>query len=301
MASAQSIGGVSGHTTTRGNQVIGRKAAVIGLALLSALFFTALAAQSASAAFVKAKNTTAFTCVKGGGKKDFKDPHCDEKVEINTGEYGHVAIPNDETTEIEVTSKETANKTTEGTSSTLKGTLAGAALEIICETASTSGAAEKSFIHNVETEKGVHTVTGTAAVVFSGCKVIKPLNCTVKNIEVKSLFEGVEKGGPKEDTMGVQFRGDPEGAAFATITLEGEKCALKGTKFEVKGTAIGTGTPTPNLKHSGATLKFEPGNEMETLEIGGKVAEFTGTFTTRMAEIEKVKQNPISLTTTPFP
>jgi hypothetical protein len=43
----------------------------------------------------------------GGGQKDFADAHCDVKVGIGEGDYGHVAIKNDETREIEVTNETT--------------------------------------------------------------------------------------------------------------------------------------------------------------------------------------------------
>lgn len=296
--------------------MIGRRATV-GLSLLCALMFCALAAQSATAQkvgiekVVKAVNTTAFTCVKGGGE-DFADAHCDEKV---GGKFGHAKIDPGSKTDIEVSNAETANKTTEAASATLKGVLAGVTVEVTCKTASPGK--ETSYIENVNHEAAKqHTVKGTISVAFSGCEVKKPAKCVVKEpIETLAEFQGVEglklqtPGEPPvvhENTMGVEFKGDPnEEAAFAKLTLENkgaEKCALAGKVLEVFGTAIATGTPAPTQanKHSGATSVFEPGNGMQTLEVGkgtGQKAEFTGTFTTRMAEVNKVKQDPISLTT----
>jgi hypothetical protein len=280
----------------------GRRTAV-GLSLLCALAFCAFAAQSASAQIgTKAKNTTAFTCVKGGGLRDFKDAHCDEFVGAEKGEFGHVAIPLNETTELEVTNSETANKTTEAASITIKTNLAGVSVEITCKTATTNGAAEKSFIHNVESEPKVHTATGTLAILLKDCEVKKPAKCSVKEpIEMKALFEGVEGLGPNKDTHGVEFKGDPDAQApLLSITLQNngpEPCALAGKTVGIFGTMIATGTPSPKDKHSGATTRFEPGNEMQTLTAGGKAAEFTATFTMRMKESGGIKQNPIALTT----
>jgi hypothetical protein len=76
-------------------------------------------------------------------------------------------------------------------------------------------------------------------------------------IERRFLFEGVEKLGVNKDTMGVEFKGDPnESEPIFALTLENkgaEKCALAGKKLEVFGTAIATGKPSPKEKHSGAT------------------------------------------------
>jgi hypothetical protein len=274
--------------------MIGRRATA-GLSLLCALLFCALAAQSASAA--KAANTTAFTCVKGGGEQDFKDAHCDQFVGSKKGEFGHVAIANDTTTEIELN-----NETTGGAkiTSILKFTLGGVVTEIACKTATT--AKEKSFIHNVESE-GKHTVTGTAALLFSECEVKKPTKCTVKEpIEMRMLFEGVEGLGANKDTMGLEFKPDPEEmATLAEITFQdkgAEKCALGGKTFSLFGPTIGTGTPSPKEKHSGSTYVFEAGNEMQKAESGGSTGggiggSITSTFTMRMAG-----GNPVSLTTT---
>ncbi len=275
--------------------MIGHRTA-IGLSLLGALLICAFAAQSASAA--EAKNTTAVTCVKGAGNKDFKDAHCDEKVAEGTGEFGHVAIANGVETEIETTNAKTAEKTTKSTNATLKGTLAGAVLHIECETVA-NDAANKSFIRNTEVAVSKeHKVDGTSAVVFSNCKVLKPLNCTVGTITVSSKVKGVEGLGAGKNEMGLEFSSDGAGKeknAFAVITLAGEKCAVKGIEFEVKGTAIATGTVAPTEKHSGATLVFANEKEMQKLEIGGKEAEFKGTFTTTMKE---AGGNPIAGTTT---
>ncbi len=266
--------------------MIGHRTA-IGLSLLGALLICAFAAQSASAAFVPAVNTTAFTCVPEGGKKDFKDAHCDEKVADGTGKFGHELIPAGETT-VSIT-----NAKTEGegaNTAVLKGVLGGVAAEITATTIGGSG-----FILNEELpEKSKnHQVTGTVTAEYTGVKVVKPANCTTEKIVVKSFFKGVEKGGPEANTMGLEFTPDPEGTPFAKIPFAGEKCALKGKNLEVTGTAIATGTPNPKEKWSGATTVFTDAMTKETLKIGEGPAEFSSKTTTTMSG----GGNPISLTT----
>ena len=269
--------------------MIGRKTTV-GLSLLCALLFSAIAVQSASAA--KAINTTAFTCVENAGAKDFKDAHCDEKVAEGTGKFGHVAIKNDETTEIDVTNT---------TNAVLKGKAFGAASEITCTKVASE--AKKSFIHNVEhAATKQHTVTGTVIVRYTECSVQKPLKCDVKEpIVVEAEFEGVEglESGGKKDTMGVQFKAKA-GKPFAAITYVNngaEACALNGKTVNVTGSAIGTGTPEPSKanKHAGATINFEHEKITATKELllGGEAAGFQNQATVKMTG-----GNPIALTTT---
>lgn len=269
----------------------------VGLSLLCALVFCALATQSASAQVgTKATNTTAFTCVFALDQKgDFEDPHCDKEDPLGEGEYDHQVIPPDETTAIEATNEKTANETKDAASITIKFIFAGAQIEITCKTATAAG--EKSFIHNVETA-GKHTVTGTVAIELSKCEVKKPAKCVVKEpIEFKALFEGVEELGLSKDTHGIEFKGDPSPeSAIMSIILKNkgeEKCPLNEKTLAVDGTAIATGTPSPKADYSGATWRFEPGNEMQTLTVAGNKVEFTATFTPRMS----VGEYPIAFTT----
>jgi hypothetical protein len=299
--------------------MIGRRAAVIGLVLLSALLFAAFAAQSASAQkegvkeVKKSENTTAFTCVKGEGTLDFNDAHCDEKVV--KGEFGHVAITKGVSTKLEITNEKTKNsesgKTDLSTPATLKGTLAGTEIHIACK--KVKSVEENSFIENTETN-GKHTVSGTVEVQFSECETKKPAApCEVEEpIVTTAKFQGVEgvrsPGGKKEE-MGVEFKGVGAEEIFATLKFKPEapKCSIgTPTEFPVKGSVIATGTPVPSKanKHSGATSVYIPHavkataaqleEEMQTLSIGGNKEQFfEGTFTTNMSG----KGNPITLTT----
>ena len=280
--------------------MIGRKAAV-GLSLLCALLLCAFAAQTASAA--KAINTTAFTCI-AKEKGDFEDEHCDKKVTLGTGKFGHVPITakNGETTKVTVTNEKTANKTTEPSSQLLKGSLAGATVEITCKKAHGTGE-----LHNIEhAATKEHTVTGIVLIEYTGCEAKKPAKCTVKEpIEVKAAGEGVEGLGAGKNEMGAEYKPEGGGKTFTTITPSGAECALKETPLEVQGTAIATGgTATQTEKHGGATSVFTTemtkgvGCEKEVptsgLCIGGKAAEFSGSVTTVMDDAER---KPLSVTT----
>jgi hypothetical protein len=269
-----------------------RQRAVLGLSLLCSLAFCAVVAQSASAA--PAKNTTAFTCVQGGGFKDFEDQHCDKKVEPGFGQFGHEPIPINQTTEITVSNAKTKNNTIESTPTVFKFTLGEKPVEISCKNVHGIGT-----LHNVEgIASGEHKVTGTLTIKAFECKVLKPLKCAVKEpIEYKTEFEGVEELGPNKDTHGIEFRPHGEGGGpLLTIVIEGAECPVKGI-VKVEGTMIATGGPSPKEQHSGATLNFTNEMTKETLKVGGKPAEHSGSLTLRMAPITGVEQPPISFTT----
>jgi hypothetical protein len=273
-----------------------RKAAA-GLGLSCLLLLFALAAQSASAA--TAANTTAVTCVLGGGAKDFKDAHCDEKVANGTGSYGHVAIELGAKTELEVSNEKTKNSTFESTPAVLKGTVFGVASEISCsKVINVAVVIEKKVIHEayIRNEEDIlkgHTAAGQIKLRFSSCKVAKPaLGCTVKEPIDSEILEvrGREGLGAGKNEMGLEFS---PGASeiFAQFTIEG--CFIAGT-YKVTGTAIGTGTPAPTEKHSGATTVFTNAMTKETLKLAGNPAELSASLTVRMAG----GGSPIAFTTT---
>ncbi len=264
--------------------MIGRRS-VVGLSLLGALLVCAFLAQSASAAFVPAKNTTAFTCVAGAptdGTVGFEDAHCDKPKSANTGNFHHVAIPLNETTEIEITNAATKNETKEAEPTVLESTVGGITTKLTATTVTGTG-----FIHNVEPEAKVHKVTGEVTVSYTGVTVNNPTGCKVKEpITFTALFEGVEEEG---GTMGMEFK-PKEGTTFVAIGPfeNNPSCALAGSTIKVTGTAVGTGNGTG--RSSGATTVFKPADEK--LKIGTVEAKFTSTTTTKMKG-----GNPISLTT----
>lgn len=267
--------------------MIGRRSA-IGLALLSVFAFCAFVAQGAVAQIgTPATNTTAFTCVKGGGNLDFKDAHCDEKVESKKGEYGHVAIANGTTTSLDV-SQESSSK--------FNASIAGVNTEVTCK--KVRGFGVESFIQNTEAFGKDHKVKGTLKAEFTECTVAKPLKCMIKEpIFVTAAAEGLEGLGPEKNTMGVEFRGEGPEETFAELAFENkgaEKCSLGGKAFPVRGSAIATGKVAQGNKHTGATSVFEDANEMETLKVGFGKASFSSTLTTTMWGDGG---NPIALTT----
>lgn len=255
----------------------------ISAALICALAFCAIAAQSASAA--EGKNTTAFTCVEGGGANDFSDAHCDNSVTPGTGKFGHVVLPLNEKVTIAISNEKTKNETKEAASTVLKGTIAGLKSEIICKTVSGSGS-----LTNEEPTSKVHRVKGLVEAKFTSCTAPKPaFGCKVKEpISVSSNVEGVEGLGAGKNEMGLEFK--PTGEHFASVTLEG--CFIAGT-FNTDGTAIATGTPSNTAKWSGATSVFTAAMTKETLKLAGNPAEVESTTTVTKAG----GGNPISLTT----
>jgi hypothetical protein len=250
--------------------MIGRRT-IVGLSLLSVLAFCAFAAQGASAAWETATNTTAWTCVKGGGFKDFKDADCTEATLQGSGEYGHVEIPAATPTEIESSSSE---------KSVLTGELLGAKVVITC-TSTVPDTAVVSFIENTTTGLPNMDLHGTDAVVFKGCTVTgNGAKCNVKEgrITLKALFRGVKE--PIAANMAVQFEADGQ-AFLVNVEFEGT-CLVKEAKVE--GIARGTA--------EGAFLNFKA--EDEELTFFGNPATFTGKFTTKM---DGTGGNAISITT----
>ena len=254
----------------------------MALAALSALALCGAMAQSASAAFEPATDTTAFTCVQEGGEEDFTDAHCDYYAGEANGEYGHVAIASGEPTDITITNENTASSTTASTPAILHSTLAG--VSVTLEATEVHG---EGYIEN-EGSEGEHQVTGHVTVKYTNIHVSGVPNCEVAEVILAAKFEGVNQGGE----MGLNFS-PTEGTTFAEIPFSGEGCAFNGFTFKVKGSMIATGGTGPTAQNSGATTVFEPGNGMESLTLGGSAATFESTVTAEMKE-----GNPIALTST---
>jgi hypothetical protein len=269
-----------------------RRKTIAGLSLLAVFAFCAFAAQGASAAWQNATNLTAYECVSLGGVKDFSDAHCDHKVAEGTGTFGHVAIANGVSTNIESSNKETKNNTTEREHAVLKGELAGVPVEITCAKAEPDANAT-SFIKNTGTGT-THQVEGTSAVNFTECVLSGITGCSVAEpITVESKFHGVEEPTNNPRTMALEFEADTS-ADLLAVEFQGANCPWAGATFEVAGIFRGTasGTPTNHERYSGATIKFEGGNGMEALELGGNPATFEAILTTK-----KAGGSAISLTT----
>jgi hypothetical protein len=254
------------------------------LLLLCALLGCAFLAQGAMGA--AATNTTLNLCTESGPEPDFTDAHCHTKVFPGFGKFRHIPAKIGEKIEVSVTNAKTNNNTTESTPAIQKGTIFGVKSEIVCTVVSGSGSLE-----NTEPASKQHQVKGTINAEFTKCTATKPaIGCKVKEpIKVTSNVEGVEGLGPEKNTMGLEFK-PAAGETFAEITLEG--CFLAGT-FKVTGTAIGTGTPAPTEKHSGATNVFTNEMTKETLKLAGNPAEISSTITVAT----KTGGEPLALTT----
>jgi len=205
--------------------------ATVGLSLLCALLFCALAAQGALGAN---KGTTAFTCSSTATVKDFADAHCDKAVNPGEGKFGHVKIEKDVSTELEITNLETKSETKERFPAkfAVKGLF-----KVNCNTV--TGTATAFNFENL----GAHfNLGGKIQVDYTACEVTEPELCKVKEpIEVKGAGSITSTGeSVNEDEMGVTIH-PAEEKPFAEVTFEGEGCKLKGKKFKIEGIAVGTG------------------------------------------------------------
>jgi hypothetical protein len=248
--------------------MIGRRA-ILGLCMLCALAFSAIAAQGASAV----TGTTAFTCKKVTPAVEtagFKDEHCKEAVSSNAN-FEHVAFAQ------ETTTKFTSSNITTGTERSitrLKSVQAGIEFEISANIAAGSG-----WLTNALNEKE-HYVHGEGTVTFSEVRVTKPAN---KGCEVFTDNGGVEEG--VETVMTKQLKGTTKGqgdrvkiepAVGTTLaTFFVTNCtvpALNGT-YEVTGSLTGT--------TNGATLIFTHADvtAQGTLKLRGQKAGLDGSFT----------------------
>jgi hypothetical protein len=253
--------------------MIGRKTTV-GLSLLCALLFSAIAVQSAAA--TEGTNTTAFACVKSvNGTREFLDAHCDIRTPEKTGSYEHKVLALKAPTEIEAT-----NETTGGAKSTqvLEGSPFKVATRIECTKLGGEGTVENS-----EPIAKVHSLIGNGTLKYTGCTVVKPAKCTIKEIVLKVGSVESQEGltGPKGEAnaMGLQFK-----FGATVIILEGAECPLKGSSFALEGSVIvtnGPGTAEPQTnKHSGATAVVTPA--MSSLTAAGRPATYEGIATYRM-------------------
>jgi hypothetical protein len=142
--------------------------------LLTAVISTA-AVQSASAA---TKGTTIFTCKKGF--LGFTKAHC-KNGDAGTGEFGHVAVAENTTTEIT-----SSNGTTGGEKEVtkLKATIAGIAFEIQSTSVTSHGS-----ITNTKDASGEHYADGNIQITYGETTVASPAGkgCKVKGGAFNSL------------------------------------------------------------------------------------------------------------------
>jgi hypothetical protein len=263
--------------------MIGRRA-VIGLSLLCALAFSAIAATGATA---ETKTTTAFTCVGAESGEGFSKEHCAAADAVGTGaKFKHVEIKPGESTTFEATNDKTASETKESTNAVLNGTVGGLKATIT---------AKKVFVHgemenfedpvtkamDIKQRKVVITYTEAvlsgALATIEGCKIVKS-EVVTNELEGTSLV----------NTMETEFTGP--GGIFAVIKLEGCKTKELNEKgITVSGTSKGIG--------DGATVETTVAST-SGLKAAGQAASYTSKVTPRMLNpISKVTEAPISATT----
>ncbi len=259
--------------------MIGRRS-VIGLSLLSALLFSAFAAQSAFAIKpIHSLNTTMVTCAPVAG--GFSDAHCDGGP---AGGFAHVAVAPKTTTKVAGTNAAVTESTKKSEPAVLKGTIALSKVTIECATVKNNAAT--STLTNTEPAQGQHTVSGFAETEFSTCNVKELTKCVVAEpIVSKANVTGVEgMEGPKgeKNAMGGLFVGSGAEETFATVEFKNkgaEACSLNLKTFPVKGSVVATNGPTTESaqegKSAGATLVFTPKFKMQTLKLGPNAAEFS--------------------------
>jgi hypothetical protein len=214
--------------------------AVIGLCAICALLVSAFAAQGASAA---TKGTTAFTCVKNAGT--LRGEHC-----LTTGEasptFGHVAIAENTTTELEGSNEKTATETTAARPTILKGTIAGVPLILTAKKVS-KGPGSVNWVENKKAASGEHYIHGEGRIHYTevtanhGCKVfddtggVKGAEETVTTTQLTATTEGQGDFLKFKPAVGNLF------ASFIISGCEAGFSSLEKT-YEVNGSVKGVPT-----------------------------------------------------------
>jgi hypothetical protein len=254
--------------------------------VVSLLCLAAMCLFASSAAAAVAKNTTVFTCVEGGGQKDFTDAHCDNKVAAGAGNFGHVAINLNQETSLITTNNRTKENTTKSSEAVFE--VAGFLnLKVKCIEVSGEGT-----VANEQPAVGSHQTFGFLTIKYNGCTV-EPAPCKVASIELSTKFEGVEGLGVGGKEMGLEFLPNALGK-FGILKVT--ECALEG-KYSIHGSMVATGTPGPAEKFTGATWSFTNAMTETTLLIGAEPAKLESKMTARMGPVGGVEQNPLALTT----
>jgi hypothetical protein len=259
-----------------------RKVAVCAC-LLCAFFTSALAAQGAAAA---TNGTTAFTCRNEGPEHAFSKAHCAPADAVG-GEYEHVAIPENTTTDVVGTAG-----TTEGVKEVtkLKSAIAGVLVELQAK-----GLDLEGTLTNHKTESGEHYVHGEGKIVYTEVSLTAP---AVKGCKLK---------GEKVETKQVTATSAGQGDAIRFSPVSGSVF----TEFEIEGcfpTALnGLYKVTGSVKGSpdGATIKFTHADTTKqgTLELRGQKAGVEGSVTLngRDPVLEETVFSPLSVTTVETP
>jgi hypothetical protein len=250
----------------------GRRA-IVGLCMLCALIFSAVAAQGAAAA-----GTTGFTCAATEGGVGFSDAHCLTAVG-SAAKFKHVEIAAGTVTNATITNEKTAAATSASTPAKLVTKKSGVTVEIECTVVTGAGTGQNVAGPPMKVE-------GTLTTEYKTCKVLKPANCTVTEpIVVANAKAATFHTGAGATEKGVKF--SPAAAIFTEIKLAGATCPLVGT-FPVEGSAIGR----PN----GATTVFNVGEDELTFAKEPADLQGAATISTRAGAAGAF--TPLTVTTT---
>jgi hypothetical protein len=276
----------------------GRRA-ILGLCMLCALVFSAFAAQSANA---ETKGTTVFTCKETGPGGGFTKAHC-TPADAGSGNFSHVAVAENTTTEITGTSVDTEGKPVvsklksvqSGVTEELRSPLAHLLPEVEVE----PGKIEKSWVtnkkdpvtgeHYIEGEGWVdYTEVSVAAPAEKGCKV---QNNTVITNKLRFTTKGLKT---EKDEIHIE---PASGTVFAEFVVEGCSVLALNHAYKVEGSL--------NAELVGATLKTTHANvtAQAKLKVAGQTAGLDGELTVKATDkaAGDVTDTPLSSTTVPTP
>ncbi len=221
----------------------------------------ALAAGTDAAPSAAAVGTAPFTCKAGG--TGFADAHC--TTAASPGSFGHEAISEETKTEAEGNNEKTNSETNAAIPATLRATISGVNVEIRFPVWHYFG--WWTWHRTV----GNATWHGIIIIWFTSPVVVAPAGkgCKVKGNEVVS-----KELVTTSNEQGMALKIEPkEGAALATLEVEGcSISALNGT-YELKGSLKGTPNGTLlEFTHAGVT-------EQGTLTVRGQKAGLEGKLT----------------------
>ena len=183
----------------------GRRA-IVGLCLLCAMAFSAIAAQSA----VAAKGTTLFTCTEAAETKTFGSGDC------NTAgaKFGHVEVPQGVTTHVALKNTSVVK---------LKTTIGGTAVTLETNTMTGTGS-----VKNVLSGKE-HWIQGSEIKLKGSGVTVSPISCGVSGvpggagvIETKAL-----KGTTQTELMAIKLEAE-SGTTLAEWEWTGATCPFTG-------------------------------------------------------------------------
>ncbi|HEX6666706.1 MAG TPA: hypothetical protein VF081_08950 [Solirubrobacterales bacterium] len=273
----------------------GRRA-IVGLCMLCALLVSAFAAQSASAI----TGTTAFTCSEAAAVKDRVGAHC-LNIE-GEKKFGHVAIAENTTTELEGTNANTATNTTTSRIGKLRETIGGVPLEL-----QATGVGGSGTMENKKTAGGEHYAEGSGTITFTGVTVTEPAGrgCKVFTHKEDGSGDPGEEGAEGiVHTLPLKATTEGQGDSLKFTPVVGEKFANFWITCTTKLAAIeGTWSCTGSVKGvpNGATTEFTHATVTteNTLKCRGSKAGIDGALTLKGKDPKIVGDTfkPIAATT----